>query len=178
MKRGTSLVLLLLAVAVAGSIAWLIYHRTSGRSVPARPLRSVLELQELVYRTPFDPALELELARASWQKFEQSMKTDQAAADECLTAYMFASFESGARKDIFNEFQERLSSLKKLASLPEGSFDYDLFQKIYSAGPKPNIQHILNIRNDLEAICERIHADDRDLQQVVAAQVAVERYLQ
>ena len=178
MKMRNSFILLVLVLAVAGAVTWFFRRGTSGHSAETKPIRSVPELEELVYRTPFDVDLELELARASWQKFEHSMETDQSAASECLTAYMFASVESGARKDIFNEFQERLNSLSKLASLPEGSFDYDLFQKIYAAGPKANIQHILNIRNDLEAICERIHADDRGLQQVVAAQVSVERYLQ
>ena len=178
MKTRNSLIVLALVLAVAGAVTWFFLRRTSGHSTETKPIRSVPELEELVYRAPFDADLELELARASCQKFEQSMETDQAAASECLTAYMFASFESGTRKDIFNEFQEHWNSLSKLASVPEGSFDYDMLQKLYSAGPKPNIQHILNIRNDLEAICERIHADDRGLEAVIAAQVAVERYLQ
>jgi hypothetical protein len=169
-----------LLLTVAGFIAWLIYHRTSGRSAPARPLRSVPELEELVYRTPFDPDLELELARGSWQNLEKSMKTDQAAASESMTAYMFAAIESGSRQDIVDEFRGRFQTAATLASLPEGTFDeiYTNFSSLYRAGFKPDIQHILSIRNDLESVCAQICADDRGLQDVVAAEVAVERYLQ
>lgn len=178
MNARNSLVVLVLVLAVAGAVTWFLRRGTSKHVAESRPIRSAAELEELVYRTPFDVDLELELARASCQKFDHSMKTDEAAASECLTAYLFASIESGTRKDIFNELQERANALSTLAGVPEGSFDYKPFQEIYSLGIKPNIRHILNIRNDLEAICERIHADDHGLENVIAAQVAVERYLQ
>lgn len=178
MKRVTTLVLLLLIVA--GSSAWFIYHRTSRRSAPARPLRSVPELEELVYRTPFDSGLELELARVSWQKFDNSMKTDQAAASESITAYLFAAIESGSQQDIIDEFRGRFQTVATLESLPEAPFEqtYDNFSSLYRAGTRPDIQHILSIRNDLESVCAQIRADDRGLENVVAAEVAVERYLQ
>src|SRR5664280_1026878 len=142
-------------------------------------LRSVPELEELVYRTPFAPSLQLELARASWQKFENSMKTDEAAASESTTAYGIASIESGSRQDIVDELRDRMQTIKTLETLPEGSFDedYSAIKILYRGTSRPSIEQILRIRNDIESTCTRIRADDRGLQDVVAAQVAVERYL-
>ncbi len=204
MNTRKALVLFLFVLAVVGAIAWFRHRGTSGGSRPAgsngqarpqesarrrgtpkgsapvRPLRSVPELEELVYRTPFDADLELELARASWQKFEKSMKTDEAVASECITAYLVATLESGSRTNVVDESRERFNSLATLASLPEGSYDnaYSLFQMVYEKATRPNIKHILKVRKDLESLCARIRADDRGLQDVIAAQVAVERYLQ
>ena len=181
MNKRMFLVLLLVTIAGAGvgTGAWFLHNRTSGHSAPAGPLRSVPELEELVYRTPFDSGLQFELARASWQKFENSMKTDEAASSESMTAYGIAAIESGSRQDIVDELRDRLQTIKTLETLPEGSFDedYSAIKTLYRGTSRPSIEQILRIRNDIESTCTRIRADDRGLQDVVAAQVAVERYL-
>jgi len=142
--------------------------------------RSLSELRELTYRSPFDVNLQLALARAACEKFEELLKTDEDAGSECITAYGIAYFESDARSDIAQEAKVKYDVLTTVASLPGGDFDkaFSFFEKLYTNSSKPGVQHILNIRNDLETVCARIDADERGLQQVVAAQVATERYLQ
>jgi hypothetical protein len=179
MKMRISAAVLIVALLVGGLIFWL-HHRAGPQgAAQATVVRSVPELEELVYRTPFDVDLELELARASWQKFESSMKTDGDAGSECVTSYMIAAIESGSRKDIIEEFRTRFDEIASVASLPGGSFDQLLktYPDLYHAGVKPNIQHILSVRDAIEPAFEQIHADDRGLEDLLAAQEATERYL-
>ena len=147
---------------------------------PETITRSVSELEELVYQTPFDVDLQLELARAAWKSFEKSMRTDSEAASECGTAYLVAVLESGSRPAIVNEARKRINVLGAMAGGGENAYDnaFDMFRMIYEKATRPNIQHILTIRKAIEAACSRTHADERGIEVVIAAQVAMERYLQ
>jgi hypothetical protein len=142
--------------------------------------RSVCELEEVVYRNPFDADLQLELARAAWKSFEKSMRTDSAAASDAGSAYLAAVFESGSRPEIVAEARKRIDLLASMAGGGEHAFDdaCRLFGIAYEKAVKPNIQHILKVRDAIEKACSRIHADERGLGSFVAAQAATERYLQ
>jgi len=169
-----------LILGVGGAALWFHFHPAAHETSPPRPPRPVAELEELVFRTPFDPNLEWELGRASYQKFKDSMKTDEDAGSECMSSYMIAAIESDSGKDIKKEFQERFDDLAEVAGVPPGqSIDdiIDTFRPIYTDGIKPNIQHILSVRDAVEPVFTRIDADDRGLEHVMAAQQATERYL-
>jgi hypothetical protein len=169
-----------LIAGAAGAALWFWHFRPASVIQQPRPVRSVAELEELVYLTPFDPDLELELARASWQRFQDSMKTDERAASECMTSYMIATIESNSRKEIVEEFRPRFQQLASLAGAPpETNLErfMETFRALYDDGVKKNILHVLSVREAIEPVFARIHADDRGDEDVVAAEQATERYL-
>jgi len=91
---------------------------------------------------------------------------------------VIAYIESGMRPDIRDEAKARFDVLSVAAQEPTGLFDkvLEVETQLYPFLRK-NIQHILSVRSAIEQICGEIDADDRGLQPVIAAQVAVERYL-
>jgi len=176
---GKRIVIALIVVA-AGAALWFWHFRPAHEIPQPRPVRSVAELEELVYLTPFDPGIELELARASWQKFQDSMKTDERAASECMTSYLIATIESNSRREIVEEFRPRYQQLATLAGAPpENTFEkiMEMYPTLYQGGVKKNILHVLSVRDAIEPVFARIHADDRGEEDVVAAEQATERYL-
>ncbi len=179
-KRIAMVVACGLIVSAAGAALWFRHFHPAHEIPQPRPVRSVAELEELVYLTPFDPDLELELARASWQKFQDSMKTDERAGSECLTSYMIATVESNSRREIVEEFRPRYQQLATLSGAPpENTFEkiMEMYPMLYQGGVKKNILHVLSVREGIEPVFARIHADDRGEEDVVAAEQATERYL-
>lgn len=179
-KRFAIVAAWVLIASAAGAALWFWHFRPAREISQPRPVRSVAELEELVYLTPFDPDLELELARASWQKFQDSMKTDERAGSECLTSYLIATIESKSRRDIVEEFRPRYQELATLSGAPpENTFEklMEMYPTLYQDGVKKNILHVLSVREAIEPVFARIHADDRGEEDVVAAEQATERYL-
>lgn len=167
----------LIAVTM-GFGAWILYKEISVKKSFAPTSHTIYELEELVYREPLNVEYQLEMARAQYQKFEESMKTDEESASRFLTAYMVACYESGKRYDIYKELKQRYQSILQHASMP--NVPLDIFYK--NAKPifkltRDNVNRIIEVRNLYESVWKLISTKGDQHPEVARAQSAVDNYI-
>lgn len=155
----------------------LIYKKFPSKLSVGTTSHTIAELEELVYQNPFKADMQLELARACWRKFEDSMKTDQDAASESLSAYLIACVESNDNNKIYNEFQQRMREAERLMSLPDtpSSETYKNMKMLFLA-IRPNIKQIIGLRNDFQTLWVQQDSHSQT-SEITKAKEAVKRYL-
>ena len=158
--------------------AWILYKEISVQKSLERTSRPIYELEELVYREPFNVEYQLKMARAQYKKFEESMKTDEEAGGKFLTAYMVACYESGKRHDIYKELQQRYQGLLQHASLPNVPLDifYKNAQPLFKAS-KTNVNRLIEVRNLYESVWKLISTKGDQHPEVALARSAVDKYI-
>jgi len=116
-------------------------------------VRSVPDLEGLVYADYFNSTLQLELARSYWSQFEKSSRRSETDASQCIGAYLVASVESGDDREIKSEFKHRFEILMAQAGYGGASFEtaYNNMKLLYE-GTRQTVKLILSLRDDFGAL--------------------------
>lgn len=158
---------------------WFIFKDYSVKAPETNSIYTIDQLEDLVYREPFNADYQLEMARAQYGKWNDSMKTDPEAPSRSLTAYMIAYIESGEDKEIYKEFEVFYRDMLQYGSMPDLPLDlmYEKFIDLYTDFSKPHMEMIIEIKSLFESVWQLINSDLEESQEIAYARLAVVNYM-
>lgn len=142
-------------------------------------IRSVVELERLIYDDYFNSEMQLELARSYWARFEKSSRKSQFDASQCVTAYLISSAESIDDAKIKDEFKPRFEILMAQAGYRSPSFEriYENMKRLYTRITRPKVKKILSLREDFRSLWKTLNQLDKVTPPSLKAYSAVMRHI-